>query len=63
VEDWDGETDMKLPVHALETFPVEGDLEKHKQRMIAMHSSENEKNRKGFLLAFTDWLNRERAAQ
>lgn len=63
VEDWDGETDMKLPVHADETFPVEGDLEHHKQRLIASHSEENEKNRKNFLLAFTQWLNSERRAQ
>ena len=60
VEDWDGETDMTLPVHADETFPVEGNLEQHKKRLIATHSEKNENNRKGFLLAFTEWLNSER---
>ncbi len=63
VEEWDGETDMTLPVHAEETFPVEGNLENHKQRLIATHSEENERNRKGFLSAFTEWLNKERTAQ
>lgn len=60
VADWDGESDMSLPVQADEIFPAEGDPEEHKKRLIAALSERIQKDRKAFLSALTVMLDKKR---
>jgi hypothetical protein len=56
VHDWDGESDMKLPLRAEEVFEAEGEVEEHKKTLIGALPKEMQKERKEFLLALTVWL-------
>lgn len=58
--EWDGETDMQLPVQTSGIFPAEGDMEEHKKRLIAMLPEEIQTQRKAFLSALTKWLDAKR---
>ena len=60
VHDWDGESDMQLPVQSQETFPAEGDAEDHKKRLVASLPEQTQKDRKQFLSALTTWIDGQR---
>ncbi len=59
---WDGGTNMKLPVDASEIFQANGDMENHKKRLIAALPAEVQAQRKAFLGAMTAWLDTARAS-
>ncbi len=54
--EWDGKTSMVLPVHASEIFQADGDMEDHKNKLIAALSPGDQTERKAFLSALTVWL-------
>ncbi len=56
VQDWDGVSDMSLPVKSTETFPAEGPVEEHKKRLLAALPEDRQLARKKFLDALTQWL-------
>ncbi|MDD4319511.1 MAG: hypothetical protein PHW10_04270 [Candidatus Peribacteraceae bacterium] len=58
---WDGTTDMTLPVHAEETFPVEPPIDDHKRRLAASLPPAMQERRKLFLKAMKRWIEEERA--
>ena len=59
--EWDGLTNIDLPVEASEVFPAEGDMEEHKQRLISALSEQEQRERKQFLADLTSWLDAKRA--
>lgn len=60
VQDWDGISDMKLPVQVSEVFKAEGQMEEDKKRLIAALPQELQVARKKFLEALTRWLDEHR---
>lgn len=60
--EWDGETNMELPVRASEVFPAEGEMDEHKKRLIATLPNDQQQARKRFLSALTEWLDAQRTS-
>lgn len=60
VQDWNGVSDMKLPVQTSETFPAEGPMEEQKKRLIGALPPGQQAARKKFLEALTVWLDAKR---
>lgn len=60
VTNWDGMSDVPLPIKAQEIFPAKGDVEDHKKRLIAALPEQVQKDRKAFLGTLTKWLDDER---
>ena len=61
VADWDGVSDMRLPVKAEEIFPAQGDPEEFKKALIGALPAQVQKDRKEFLAALTGMLDGRRA--
>ena len=57
VADWDGVSDMTLPVEAAEIFKAESEAEEQKKSLIAALPEQVQKDRKAFLAALTSMLN------
>jgi len=60
VQDWDGTSDMPLPVKAMEIFQAEDDVEAHKKLLLQSLPEQQQRNRKLFLQSLTQWLKRMR---
>lgn len=60
VQNWDGTSNMRLPVLAEETFQAETDVEKHKKRLLQTLNEQQRSDRKLFLSALTTWLQNKR---
>ena len=60
--EWDGKTDMQLPVIALEIFPAGGDMETHKKKLIGLLPTAYQDQRKKFLSTLTAWLDANRSS-
>lgn len=56
VQDWDGLSDMDLPVSAEELFKAEDGTEAHKKRLVEKMPKSVQKNRKKFLAELTKWI-------
>jgi len=56
VQDWNGRSDMRLPITAGEIFPAEKDVEAHKKRLLGELPEVVRFKRKEFLSALTIWL-------
>jgi len=62
VPDWDGTTDLPLPVAAEEEFPVEAPIDDHRRRLVAALPEEMQQQRKLFLKTLKRWLEEQRKA-
>ncbi|MBP7114166.1 MAG: hypothetical protein KBA40_01800 [Candidatus Peribacteraceae bacterium] len=62
VTEWDGESDVPLPILALETFQAEDDAEGQKKKLLGALPDQAQTDRKEFLQALTKWIDRKRAA-
>jgi len=58
--EWDGTSDMQLPVATSEVFEAKGDMEEHKKMLIAALPEEQQVLRKRFLSDMTEWLDKNR---
>jgi hypothetical protein len=58
--EWDGKTNMQLPIEASDIFPAKGDMEDHKKHLIAGLPQEEQELRKQFLTKLTTWLDSKR---
>jgi len=58
--EWDGKSDMELPVHTSDVFPSEGDMEAHKKKLIAQLPEDQQVLRKRFLNNLTRWIDDKR---
>jgi hypothetical protein len=61
VHEWDGKSDVELPVTAEEVFPVEPPIDEHKRRLVAALPEDMRDRRKHFLKTLKKWLEEERA--
>ena len=57
---WDGQTNMQLPIESSETFQAGGDMETHKKQLIGALTDEQQAKRKTFLSSLTAWLDENR---
>ena len=60
VYDWDGLSEMILPVKAQQVFACDADVEEHKKALIAELPLQVQRDRKAFLEALTKWLDGKR---
>ncbi len=60
VHDWDGVSDIPLPVSVLETFEVEPPIDDHKKRLVTSLPEEEQLRRKKFLQTLKKWVEEER---
>jgi hypothetical protein len=60
VQDWNGISEMQLPIVSEEIFPAEGAMEDHKQRLIGALPANQQADRKKFLETLTAWLQQKR---
>ncbi len=60
VREWDGNSDVELPVAALETFPVVPPIDDQKRKLVAALPEEMRERRKRFLKTLKKWLEEER---
>ncbi len=55
--DWDGVSDMTVAADVEDEFPVRGEPQAMKERLIAEHCAAHLKTREQFILGLTAWLN------
>jgi hypothetical protein len=60
-QEWDGKSEMELPVHCEEIFPVEAPIDEHKRRLVKSLTPEMQDRRKRFLKTLKKWMEEERA--